>query len=42
MVKTSERADLLAPSGMTDSQLVAAHLGGHPTAFGELYDRYRD
>ncbi|HUG01510.1 MAG TPA: sigma-70 family RNA polymerase sigma factor [Longimicrobiales bacterium] len=42
MVKTSKRAGLLAPAGMTDSQLVAAHLDGHPTAFGELYDRYRD
>src|SRR5690606_31020956 len=26
----------------TDGELVAAHLGGHPGAFTELYDRYRD
>jgi RNA polymerase sigma-70 factor (ECF subfamily) len=25
-----------------DGQLVAAHLDGHPAAFTELYDRYRD
>ena len=29
-------------SEMNDSQLVSAHLGGHPLAFSELYDRYRD
>lgn len=27
---------------MTDSELVAAHLDGHPLAFSELYNRYRD
>ena len=27
---------------MTDSELVAAHLEGHPLAFSELYNRYRD
>ena len=27
---------------MSDSELVAAHLGGHPLAFSELYNRYRD
>jgi RNA polymerase sigma-70 factor (ECF subfamily) len=27
---------------MADGQLVAAHLAGHPGAFSELYDRYRD
>ena len=27
---------------LSDSELVAAHLEGHPTAFNELYDRYRD
>jgi RNA polymerase sigma-70 factor (ECF subfamily) len=27
---------------LNDSELVAAHLGGHPGAFSELYDRYRD
>lgn len=27
---------------MTDSELVAAHLEGHPVAFSELYSRYRD
>jgi RNA polymerase sigma-70 factor (ECF subfamily) len=27
---------------MGDSQLVAAHLDGHPGAFSELYDRYRE
>jgi RNA polymerase sigma-70 factor, ECF subfamily len=27
---------------MTDGQLVAAHLAGHPIAFGTLYERYHD
>ena len=27
---------------MSDSELVAAHLEGHPLAFSELYNRYRD
>ena len=27
---------------MSDSELVAAHLDGHPLAFSELYNRYRD
>jgi RNA polymerase sigma-70 factor (ECF subfamily) len=27
---------------MSDSELVAAHLAGHPLAFSELYNRYRD
>jgi RNA polymerase sigma-70 factor, ECF subfamily len=27
---------------MTDSELVAAHIEGHPGAFTALYDRYRD
>ena len=27
---------------LSDSELVAAHLEGHPGAFTELYDRYRD
>ena len=27
---------------LADNQLVAAHLSGHPGAFSELYDRYRD
>jgi len=29
-------------SELPDGELVAAHLEGHPAAFGELYDRYRD
>jgi RNA polymerase sigma-70 factor, ECF subfamily len=29
-------------SELGDSQLVAEHLAGHPFAFSELYDRYRD
>src|SRR3954470_21122056 len=29
-------------SEMTDGQLVAAHLAGHPVAFGALYERYHD
>jgi RNA polymerase sigma-70 factor (ECF subfamily) len=27
---------------MSDGELVAAHLEGHPGAFSQLYDRYRD
>ncbi len=27
---------------LNDSELVAAHLEGHPAAFSELYDRYHD
>src|SRR5690606_29560199 len=33
--------ELVLPEA-TDGELVAAHLGGHPGAFTELYDRYRD
>jgi RNA polymerase sigma-70 factor (ECF subfamily) len=34
---------ILVPlSQLDDGALVAAHLGGHPTAFTELYRRYRD
>ncbi len=33
---------MVALPELGDSQLVAAHLGGHPGAFSELYDRYRD
>jgi RNA polymerase sigma-70 factor (ECF subfamily) len=29
-------------SQMNDGELVAAHLEGHPVAFSQLYDRYRD
>jgi RNA polymerase sigma-70 factor (ECF subfamily) len=29
-------------SELTDAELVAAHLDGHPAAFSELYDRYRN
>jgi RNA polymerase sigma-70 factor (ECF subfamily) len=29
-------------SDLADNQLVAAHLAGDPSAFSELYDRYRD
>ena len=43
----SERSDLVNAAGreiarLMDAQLVAAHLEGHPGAFGELYDRYHD
>lgn len=31
-----------SPQELTDSELVAAHLSGHQTAFDELYDRYHD
>ncbi|MGH7443439.1 MAG: RNA polymerase sigma factor, partial [Longimicrobiales bacterium] len=29
-------------SEVSDSELVAAHLEGHPGAFTELYERYHD
>lgn len=29
-------------SELSDGELVAAHLDGHPVAFSELYDRYRE
>ena len=38
-LKNGERRSL---PELADNQLVAAHLGGHPGAFSELYDRYRD
>jgi RNA polymerase sigma-70 factor, ECF subfamily len=41
-VKSEERKQSLALMDMSDSDLVAAHLEGHPLAFSELYNRYRD
>src|SRR5690554_3336835 len=40
--ETLEREELTELSELSDGELVAAHLEGHPGAFGELYDRYRD
>lgn len=37
--RISGRATL---SGFSDEALVTAHLDGHPSAFQELFDRYRD
>jgi RNA polymerase sigma-70 factor, ECF subfamily len=36
------KADVRPLRFLGDSQLVARHLEGHPGAFSELYDRYRD
>lgn len=41
-MKKKPAAAVGALPDMGDSQLVAAHLEGHPAAFSELYDRYRD
>jgi RNA polymerase sigma-70 factor (ECF subfamily) len=37
-----KQPEIRALPELNDSELVAAHLGGHPGAFSELYDRYRD
>lgn len=48
MVKTASKRQAVQDSRavhlpeLSDSELVAAHLEGHPGAFTELYDRYRD
>jgi RNA polymerase sigma-70 factor, ECF subfamily len=38
----NDREQLKSLEEMSDSDLVQAHLDGHPMAFSELYDRYRD
>ncbi|MEJ2503151.1 MAG: sigma-70 family RNA polymerase sigma factor [Gemmatimonadota bacterium] len=41
-VTSGEKRQAVSLLDMTDSELVAAHLDGHPLAFSELYNRYRD
>ena len=40
--KTRERMAVRSLESMSDGELVAAHLTGHPAAFNELYRRYHD
>lgn len=42
MTVKPEALDLAELAELSDGELVAAHLEGHPGAFSELYDRYRD
>ncbi|MDX1674704.1 MAG: sigma-70 family RNA polymerase sigma factor [Longimicrobiales bacterium] len=42
MAATTSEEKKVSILDMTDSELVAAHLDGHPLAFSELYNRYRD
>lgn len=48
MLKTASKRQAVQQSravplpSLSDSELVAAHLEGHPGAFTELYDRYHD
>jgi RNA polymerase sigma-70 factor (ECF subfamily) len=39
---SGEKQQTVSLLDMSDSELVAAHLDGHPLAFSELYNRYRD
>lgn len=41
-VETQERLGIRSVESMSDGELVAAHLAGHPAAFNELYHRYHD
>ncbi len=41
-ISASETQQNVSLLDMSDSELVAAHLDGHPLAFSELYNRYRD
>jgi RNA polymerase sigma-70 factor (ECF subfamily) len=42
MTATIRERPVLSLESLDDAGLVAAHLSGHPIAFSELYDRYRD